>query len=75
MYQGVWMQSVHDAVHRAPSHVARGEIYERRGDVEHALEEYALFVEFWDNADAEYQPLVADVKGRISRLAGEPEGR
>ncbi len=48
-----------------------GEMYEERGDSDKAVEYYNRFVELWDNADAELQPQVVDVRGRIARLVGE----
>ncbi len=51
-----------------------GELYEARGDREKSLEYYAKFVELWNDADPELQPLVEDVRGRIALLAGEPRG-
>ena len=32
---------------------------------------YTRFVDLWKDADAELQPAVRDVRGRIARLAGE----
>ena len=49
-----------------------GELYEARDDRERALEYYHKFVELWNDADPELQPLVEDVRDRIARLAGEP---
>ncbi len=49
-----------------------GELYEACADREKALEYYDKFVELWNDADPELQPLVEDVRGRIARLATEP---
>ncbi len=59
----------------AESHLLRGEIYERRGDVEAALEAYDRFLELWESPDTEFQPIVDDVRNRVGRLAGERPGR
>jgi tetratricopeptide (TPR) repeat protein len=59
----------------AESHLLRGEIYERRGDVEAALESYDRFLELWESSDPEFQPIVDDVRNRVARLAGEQAGR
>ena len=48
-----------------------GELYEERNDTEAAVDYYNEFVDLWQNADAELQPQVADVRGRIARLVGE----
>jgi hypothetical protein len=52
----------------APARLRRGEIFERMGRAADAAREYQAFVELWRDADAELQPLVADVRQRISRL-------
>ena len=62
-------------IYVAPSHYRRGEIYERLGDREHALDEYAWFVELWEEADPELQSWVVDARKRISELTAEPSGR
>ena len=48
-----------------------GELYEQRGDTTNAVNYYNSFVELWSGADAELQPIVQDVRGRIARLVGE----
>jgi tetratricopeptide (TPR) repeat protein len=48
-----------------------GELYEERGDGERAVDYYNQFVELWDDADQELQPVVRDVRARIARLVGE----
>jgi tetratricopeptide (TPR) repeat protein len=55
----------------APTYKRLGELYEARGDREKAVEYYNEFVDLWEDADAELQPLVEDVRGRIARLIGE----
>ncbi len=52
-----------------------GEFYEERGDSERAVEHYANFVELWENADPDLQPIVQDIRERIARLVGETGGR
>ncbi len=54
------------------AHLRRGEIYEQLGDVQKAIVQYDRFLELWSDADAEYQPLVEDVRGRVARLVAEP---
>ncbi len=48
-----------------------GELYAERGEGEEAVEYYKEFVDLWADADAELQPLVEEVRGRIARLVGE----
>jgi tetratricopeptide (TPR) repeat protein len=63
-----------DAPFLAASYRRLGELYEARDDRAKAIEYYNLFVELWDEADAELQDQVRDVRGRIARLIAEPEG-
>ncbi len=48
-----------------------GELYEERGDAVQAVDYYNRFVDLWENADQELQPVVRDVRARIARLVGE----
>jgi tetratricopeptide (TPR) repeat protein len=48
-----------------------GELYEAKGNTEKALEYYNQFVELWQDADPELQPIVRDVRQRMARLVGE----
>ena len=45
-----------------------GELYEARGDKQQAAGYYLKFVELWKNADAPLQPMVSEVRRRLSRL-------
>jgi len=54
-----------------PAYKRAGELREARGDRAQALADYGKFADLWKNADAELQPLVRDVRGRIARLAAE----
>jgi tetratricopeptide (TPR) repeat protein/tRNA A-37 threonylcarbamoyl transferase component Bud32 len=56
----------------AASYKRLGELYEARNDRKRAAEYYAKFVELWKDADAELQPGVHEVRGRLARLAQEP---
>jgi tetratricopeptide (TPR) repeat protein/tRNA A-37 threonylcarbamoyl transferase component Bud32 len=57
---------------RAPSLKRLGELYEARGDRKRAAKYYEAFVDLWKDADAELQPGVKEVRGRLARLAQEP---
>jgi tetratricopeptide (TPR) repeat protein len=63
-----------DASYLAASYKRLGELHEARNNRERAIEFYNLFVELWDEADAELQDQVRDVRERIARLIAEPEG-
>ena len=60
-----------DAWELARAYVRLGELYEAVGDNTNAAVYYGEFVELWQNADPEFQPVVEDVTQRIARLAGE----
>ena len=57
-----------DAAHLAGSYKRLGELYEAKGDARRAVESYDKFVALWKDADPELQPIVRDVRGRITRL-------
>jgi len=54
-----------------PVYKRAGELHEARGERAQALDDYNKFVDLWKNADADLQPVVRDVRGRIARLAAE----
>lgn len=49
-----------------------GALYEERGDTAAALDYSGRFAALWREADPELQPIVAEVRERIARLAAEP---
>jgi len=59
----------------APSRLRMGELYERLGEREQAIEQYVRFVKLWRECDPELRPLVEDVRGRIRRLRAGPDAR
>jgi tetratricopeptide (TPR) repeat protein len=61
-------RSATDALWLAASYKRLGELYEEKGDLRRAIERYEDFVELWENADRDRQPIVTDVRGRIARL-------
>lgn len=61
-------------VYRAAVFLRQGEIHERRGDRQRALESYRRFVARWRLADPEYHALLRAVEARIGRLAMRPGG-
>ena len=58
----------------APTLKRLGELYESRGDRRRAADYYGRFIDLWKNADAELQPAVREVRGRLAQLAREPGG-
>jgi tetratricopeptide (TPR) repeat protein len=63
-----------DGLYLAPFSKRLAELYEARGDVARALDQYRQFVTLWKHADPELQPMVAEVRRRVARLEAR-EGR
>jgi tetratricopeptide (TPR) repeat protein/tRNA A-37 threonylcarbamoyl transferase component Bud32 len=59
----------------AHSYQRLGELYEGKGQKQKALEYYGRFIRLWQDADAELQPQVKEVKQRMAALAGESGAR
>ena len=57
-----------DASFLGPAYDRLGELYEARGDREHAAEYYRKFVELWKGADPELQPRVAEARLHLEKL-------
>jgi len=51
-----------------------GELYESKGNVAKAAENYREFIRLWERADPPLQPKVAEVRRKLSRLA-DVEGK
>jgi len=47
-----------------------GKIYEQLEEHDKALESYEYFVEYWNDADPELQPIVEEARQAIIRLQG-----
>jgi len=56
-------------------HRRLGDLYETKGDTAKAVEHYRAFVELWKNADPELQPVVADARRRLEKLAPVEKSR
>ncbi|HWA59093.1 MAG TPA: hypothetical protein VG692_17705, partial [Gemmatimonadales bacterium] len=56
---------------RARSHERLAELYESKGDLARAGEEYARFIEQWANADPELQPAVRAARERLAAIKGK----
>ena len=61
-----------DRGHLAAAYKRLGELYEARNDRKQAVKYYEKFVDLWKDADAELQPGVKEVRGRLAKLAQEP---
>ncbi|MCZ6755316.1 MAG: hypothetical protein O7E49_08390, partial [Gemmatimonadetes bacterium] len=55
----------HDRIYIAPSHLRRARIHERLGNLDTAAEHYRAFIELWQDADPEFQPLVVEARARL----------
>jgi tetratricopeptide (TPR) repeat protein len=52
----------------APTHKRLGELYEAKGDNQHAVSHYRAFIDLWKNADPILQPRVDETRRRLARL-------
>ena len=57
-----------DASYLAGARRRLGELYEAKGDHQHAATNYLAFIELWKNADAALQPRVQEARRRLARL-------
>ena len=57
-----------DGMFRGQTLFRLGELYEARGDTEHATRKYEEFLELWHDADPELQPKVRDARDRLGKL-------
>jgi len=60
-----------EAATLAATYKRLGELYEERGDVVKARDYYGRFVDLWQGADPELQPVVRDVRQRLVKLTAE----
>jgi tetratricopeptide (TPR) repeat protein len=72
-----WLQNGFDGTQdesrfRAQVSLRLGDIFERKGERQKAIDEYARFVRFWAACDARLRPAVDDARSRLARLTGEP---
>jgi tetratricopeptide (TPR) repeat protein len=61
----------HDRVYIAPSHLRRARIHERLGNHETAADHYRAFIELWQDADPEFQPLVEGAQASLGDVMDE----
>jgi tetratricopeptide (TPR) repeat protein len=59
---------VNEVIYLAPAHLRQGEIHERLGNRNKAIEHYQQFVELWKDCDPELRPMLLDVQQRIDGL-------
>jgi tetratricopeptide (TPR) repeat protein len=68
---GIW-RMFEDAYRLAPTYKRLGELYEGRRDRAKARDYYGRFMDLWQDADPELQPIVADARVALRRLSAEP---
>ncbi|NNC65997.1 MAG: protein kinase [Gammaproteobacteria bacterium] len=73
-YRSFAENSAFDTVFNAPAHRRMGEVYEKLGDPEEAATHYRRFIQLWEDADAELQPMVDDARQRLATLEVELTG-
>ncbi len=61
-----------EMAYRAQISLRLGDIYERKGERQKAIDSYARFVRLWAGCDARLRPAVEDARTRLARLTGEP---
>jgi len=59
-------------IFRAPVLFRLGDLYERAGERQKAIDAYARVVRLWSACDAPLRPAVEDARARLARLTAEP---
>jgi tetratricopeptide (TPR) repeat protein len=72
-----WLQNGFDATpdamaFRAQVSLRLGDLYERKGERQKAIDETARFLRLWARCDARLRPALEDARVRLARLMGEP---
>ena len=57
---------------RAQVSLRLGDIYERKGERQKAIDSYSKFVRLWSACDPRLTPAVEDARARLARLTAEP---
>ena len=58
-----------------PLQLRQAELYERLGEPQQAAEYYQRFLNIWERCEPSLQPLVAEARSRLARLAEEPRSK
>jgi tetratricopeptide (TPR) repeat protein len=56
---------LHDLIFLAPAHWRQGHVYRQLGDQEAARAHFLRFLELWNEADAEFRPMVEDARQQL----------
>ena len=72
-----WLENGFDAtpdgpILRPPVLFRLGDLYERAGERQKAIDAYARLVRLWSACDAPLRPAVDEARARLARLTGEP---
>lgn len=67
-YEHLTQISPFELIYLPISHMRRGEIYERLGDIEKAKSHYSQFIELWKNCDPEFRSMVDVAEKQLNTL-------
>lgn len=72
-----WLENGFDAtpdewIFRAQVALRLGDVYERRGERQKAVDAYSRFIQLWKRCDARLRPAVDEARARLARLTAEP---
>jgi tetratricopeptide (TPR) repeat protein len=73
-YASVIDRSTWGLPYYGPVHLRLAGIHDNAGNYDQAIYHYARLLELWDQADPEFQPMVAEARGRLEALVGEGGG-
>ena len=63
-----------EPVYAGPAALRLGDIYERQGERQKAIDSYERFVRMWGACEPPLRPLVEQARERLAKLTGEPRG-
>ena len=69
-YAGLGL-SAFESAYSVPKHFRLGELYERLGEHDNALDHYSRVMDLLADADPEFEPTVEEVSRRMARLTAE----
>lgn len=61
-----------EVLYRARVSMRLGDLYERKGERQKAIDEYSTFVRVWARCDEPLKPEVEEARARLAKLTGEP---
>jgi len=61
-----------ELLYRAPAHLLQGEIQQRLGNRDAAVNQYSRFIALWRTCDPPLRPIVEETQAQLARLVEEP---